>query len=125
MMAAAIALPAGSGLITAVCAALEVSRASVFRHRAALTALPRAVKPRPASMRALPKSERDQVLAHLRTSRFSDQTPAEVYATLLDEGIYLCSIRSMYRIYLTHHKHVVDLARKLCGDEVRVHDLAG
>jgi transposase InsO family protein len=46
----------------------------------------------------LPESERDQVLAHLRTPRFSDQTPTEVYATLLDEGVYLCSIRTMHRI---------------------------
>ena len=30
--------------------------------------------------------------------RFADQTPTEVYATLLDEGVYLCSIRTMYRI---------------------------
>jgi transposase InsO family protein len=46
----------------------------------------------------LPASERDQVLAHLRTPRFSDQTPTEVHATLLDEGVYLCSIRTMHRI---------------------------
>jgi len=38
------------------------------------------------------------VLAQLRTPRFADQTPTEVYATLLDEGVYLCSIRTMYRI---------------------------
>ncbi len=98
MMAAAIVLPAGSGLTTAVCAALGLSWASVLRHRAALTAPPRAAKPRLPSARALPESERDQVLAHLRTPRFADQTPTEVYATLLDEGVCLCSIRTMYRI---------------------------
>jgi transposase InsO family protein len=53
-------------------------------------------------VRALQESERDQVLAHLRTSRFADQTPTEVYATLLDEGVYLCSIRTMYRILAAH-----------------------
>jgi transposase InsO family protein len=98
MMAAAIALPAGSGLTSAVCAALPVSRASVLRHRAALTAPPRAGKPRPPSQRALPERERAQVLDHLRSPRFADQTPTEVFATLLDEGTYLCSIRTMYRI---------------------------
>lgn len=98
MMAAAIALPAGSGLTSAVCAALPVSRASVLRHRAALTAPPRAAKPRPPSQRALPERERVQVLDHLRSPRFADQTPTEVFATLLDEGTYLCSIRTMYRI---------------------------
>jgi len=75
MMAAAIALPAGSGLTTAICAALSVSRASVLRHRAALLAPPCAAKPRQPSPRALPEVERNQVLAHLRTPRFADQTP--------------------------------------------------
>ena len=98
MMAAASALPSGSGLTSAVCSALSLSRASVLRHRSALTAPHRAVKPRPPSARALPENERDQVLAQLRTPRFADQTPTEVFATLLDEGTYLCSIRTMYRI---------------------------
>ena len=96
MMDAVVALSPASGLTTAVCAALEVSRASVHRHRRALTAPPRATKPRPVVARALRTSERDQVLAHLRAHRFADQTPTEVYATLLDEGVYLCSIRTMY-----------------------------
>jgi len=101
-MAAAITLPAGSGLTTADCAALEVSRASVHRHRVALSAPSRAAKPRHPVARALPESERDQVLAHLRTPRFADQTPTEVFATLLDEDVYLCSIRTMYRILAAH-----------------------
>ena len=95
-MAAVVALTPGSGLTTAVCTALEVSRASVHRHRAALTAAPRVTKPRPSVARALPERERDQVLAYLRTPRFSDQTPTEVYATLPGEGVYLCRVRTMY-----------------------------
>jgi len=46
----------------------------------------------------LPESERNEVLNHLRSPRFADQTPTEVFATLLDAGTYLCSIRTMYRI---------------------------
>jgi putative transposase len=42
--------------------------------------------------------EREQVLEVLHQERFIDRAPAEVYATLLDEGLYLCSIRTMYRI---------------------------
>ena len=76
MRTAVAALIPGSGLTTAVCAGLEVSRASVHRHRTALLAPPRAPKPRPPVARALPENERDQVLAHLRTARFADQTPA-------------------------------------------------
>mgnify|MGYP005862202967 CR=1 FL=1 len=98
MMATAIALPADSGLTTAVCAALSVSRASVHRRRAALTAPPPVRKARTPSSRALPENERNAVLQHLRSPRFADQTPTEVFATLLDEGTYLCSIRTMYRI---------------------------
>ena len=97
-MAAVVALTPGSGLTAAVCAALAVSRASVHRHRVALTAPPRLETRRGPSAPALPESERDQVLAQLRTPRFADQTPTEVYATLLDEGIYLCRVRTMYRI---------------------------
>jgi putative transposase len=44
------------------------------------------------------ESERQEVLSHLHADRFIDKAPAEVYATLLDEGKYLCSTRTMYRI---------------------------
>ena len=101
-MAAVVALIPSSGLTTAVCTALEVSRASVHRHRTALIAPPRATKPRQPVARALRTSERDQVLAYLRAPRLADQTPTEVYATLLDEGVYPCSIRTMYRILAAH-----------------------
>jgi putative transposase len=111
VIAAVVALPPCSGLTTAACAALEVSRTSVHRHRVALLAPPRVAKSRPPSARALPENERDQVLAHLRTPRFADQTPTEVYATLLDEGVYLCSIRTMYRI-LAAQGEVVERRRQ-------------
>jgi putative transposase len=42
--------------------------------------------------------EREMVLGHLHEERFQDHSPAAVYATLLDEGIYHCSIRTMYRL---------------------------
>ncbi len=38
------------------------------------------------------------MLDHLHAERFRDKAPAEVYATLLDEGTYLCSVRGMHRI---------------------------
>ena len=106
-MAEVVALTPGSRLTAAICTALKVSRASVHRHRVALTAPPRAEMARGPSARAPPEttgpeSERDQVLAQLRTPRFADQTPTEVYATLLDEGIYLCRVRTMYRILAAH-----------------------
>lgn len=54
--------------------------------------------PRRLHHRALSPAERQGVLEVLHEARFVDQAPAEVYAILLDEGRYLCSIRTMYRI---------------------------
>jgi len=54
--------------------------------------------PRPAPPRTLSVIERQAVLDVLHTDRFVDKAPAEVYATLLDEGTYHCSVRTMYRI---------------------------
>jgi hypothetical protein len=47
---------------------------------------------------ALSALERETVLAVLRSERFVDQSPAQIWATLLDEGQYLCSERTMYRL---------------------------
>ena len=48
--------------------------------------------------RSLSDAERREALAVLRSERFVDQAPASVYATLLDEDRYICSISSMYRL---------------------------
>src|SRR5690349_18493129 len=98
MMQAAIALPANSGLMAGACAALGLARASVYRARTRLLREPPSRPARPVPPRALGAEERSRVLDVLRTPRFADQAPAEIYATLLDEGVYLCSIRTMYRI---------------------------
>lgn len=52
----------------------------------------------PVWERRLTEEEREAVRQALYSERFMDQTPAEVYAALLDEGVYLCSVRTMYRI---------------------------
>jgi putative transposase len=78
--------------VLAVCMALAFARATFYRRRAAK---PRGCR-RP-SPRALSAAERDRVLKVLLEPRFADLVPAEVHATLLDEGTYLCSERTMYR----------------------------
>lgn len=78
----------------AACEALGVARATVYRRRA--PARPSA--PRPTPPRALAPVERQRVLETLNGERFLDQAPAQVHATLLDEGTYLCSPRTMYRL---------------------------
>jgi len=84
--------------VKAACEALDVPRASFYRKRTSGD-----VSPMPAAAvrfapRALISAEREAVLACLHEERFQNCAPAAVYATLLDEGRYHCSIRTMYRI---------------------------
>jgi putative transposase len=82
----------------AACAALGRSRATYYRrHRRSPPRPwpPREPTPQP---RALSAAERAEVLGVLHHERFVDQAPASVYATLLDEGRYLCSVPTMYRL---------------------------
>ncbi len=58
--------------------------------------------PRPTPERALSKTEQQHVLAVMNSERFCDFAPEQIYATLLDEGIYLCSARTMYRLLSAH-----------------------
>jgi putative transposase len=96
-MAAVTELAADVGTIAA-CDALRMPRASYYRHRcAASSPAVTPARPGPLPARALRPAERETVLAHLHGERFQDRSPAAVYATLLDEGEYHCSIRTMYR----------------------------
>ena len=81
---------------SAACAALAVSRATHYRRTRSPRLGPPA--PRPSPARALTETERTAVLDLLHTERFLDASPAATYATLLDEGTYLASERTMYRI---------------------------
>ena len=78
------------------CEAIGVPRATVYRHRLPKTSA--APRPRAASPRALSGEERKRVLEVLHDEEFADKAPAETYAKLLDQGTYLCSIRTMYRV---------------------------
>jgi len=77
------------------CDALAVPRASYYRWR---RPPPARATERSRPRRALAPNEQQEVLALLDSPRFVDQAPREVYATLLDEGGYLCSTRTMYRL---------------------------
>ena len=95
MRAAAEALAPTVGL-SAACRALGVPRASVYRQRN--PGVPSPPRPRRPPSHALASREKEQVLDTLHEERFVDRAPAAVYATLLEEGRYLCSIRTMYRV---------------------------
>lgn len=97
MIATAEHLAATLGLVTA-CDVLQVPRSSVYRARQPLAR----TRPKADPVRALSTPERDVVHHTLNSDRFADQSPREVYATLLDEGTYLCSPRTMYRVLDEH-----------------------
>jgi putative transposase len=71
-------------------------RATHYRHLKGPRLGPPA--PRPAPVNALSETERQRVLDVLRSPEFCDLAPAQVWARLLDEGIWLCSISTMYRL---------------------------
>ncbi|MEA5599176.1 DDE-type integrase/transposase/recombinase, partial [Rivularia sp. UHCC 0363] len=83
--------------VAPACVGLGLCRATYYRHQSPPSPT---LKPRRDSARKLTPSEVQRVLELLNSPRFMNQSPAEVYATLLDEGTYLCSIRTFYRILM-------------------------
>ena len=83
--------------ILAACDALAVSRAALYRRHRPPGPSKREHVPAP-SPRRLDDGERQHLLDTLHQAEFADQPPTEVYATLLGRGVYLASIRTMYRV---------------------------
>ena len=84
--------------IAVACAVLGIARASFYRARRGLAQKVAAHHTRPVPARALEAAERAAVIELLHQQRFADRSVREVYAALLDEGRYLCSIATMYRL---------------------------
>ena len=82
------------------CKALGVARSTFYRRQKPAHGRQ---QPRKRPARALDASEREAVRDTLASERFVDRSPAAVVATLLDEGSYLCSERTMYRILAEDH----------------------
>lgn len=80
--------------VVAACAALCMSRSRYYRARKPKPE----PAPRPRPVRALSDEERAKVLATLDSDEFMDKAPAQIFAKLLEDGTYLCAIRTMYRI---------------------------
>lgn len=86
------------GNASAICDAIGIPRSSYYRLLKPPTTGGILSTWRPRSHRALSSDEVQQVVDVLYEIRFLDKSPAQVYAALLDEGRYLCSISTMYRI---------------------------
>jgi putative transposase len=78
---------------------LGVARATYYRKQ--IVAVQK-TEPQPRSCsvsgRALTQEQQQEVLDHLHSERFRDKAPPQVYTLLLDDGIYLCSVATMYRL---------------------------
>ena len=114
-----------------------------YRHRKQVAAgrLPkRAAKgppqPRPVPRWTIPDAERERIRNILCEPRFCDLAPAQVYNTLLDEGVYVCSESTMYRILRVHdlsrerrrghrrHHHTVPVLRATAPNQVWTWDIS-
>jgi len=78
------------------CDLLGRARASHYRTKSPTVPAPRSPRPTPAN--ALTAAERQEVLKVLNSGRFVDKSVAQTWATLLDEGTYLCSRSTMHRL---------------------------
>jgi putative transposase len=107
-MSAAYALSQDVGK-KAACEALAVPRPTFYRHMSPESSQEQ--KSRPVPVLALTKQERKTVIDILHSERFQDKAPRQVYATLLDEGQYHCSVRTMYRILTDEHGDVKERRR--------------
>jgi putative transposase len=94
--------------IQPACDALGLNRASFYRAKAPHTK----VVERPRPPLELSREEEQHALDMLHSERFMNCSPYQVYATLLDEGVYLCSIRTFYRI-LERHSEVRERRNQL------------
>jgi putative transposase len=89
--------------VVSACQVLEIPRATYYRARARSRALAETStssgesSSRQRSPRALSEAERHEVIAVLDSERFVDKAPPTIYAELLDEDRYVCSVRTMYR----------------------------
>jgi len=91
------------------CEAVGLSRSTYYRT---LSRVKPVQETRSKHFRALSEQEEKEVLGCLNSERFVDKSPAEVYATNLDEGNYQCSLSTMYRI-LRKHKQVRERRNQL------------
>jgi len=80
------------------CSAMGMSRSTFYRRQRSGKRRSGAGSKSRRSHRALGLEERARVLEELDSERYMDKSPRQVYASLLDEGVYLCCVRTMYRI---------------------------
>ena len=111
MMAACAEMASVTGVAEA-CRILKIPTSSLYRLRKPVDKSPKPTREWAKPQRALDDAEKETVRNVLNSERFQDQSPREVYATLLDEGVYHCHWRTMYRI-LDEYKEVRERRNQL------------
>jgi putative transposase len=111
-MSAAASISKDIGVVAA-CDAFSIPRATFYRQHKKQTLTEKKTQMRAAPPLALSKEEQQTVLDTLHSERFVDKAPHQVYAQLLDEGVYQCSIRTMYRLLKKHHGAVKERRRQV------------
>lgn len=102
------------------CEALQISRATFYRHLN--PDIPNPCK-RPKPPLALDEQEKQMVIDTLHSEQFCDLSPYQVYAQLLDNDQYLCSIRTMYRILKDFHGEVKERRRQVAHHQYQKPEL--
>src|SRR5690349_8504977 len=92
------------GSVRAACRAAGRPQANHYRRHRQSPKPVKATAERRAQPRALSQAERDSVRALLNSEPFADKAPAAVYHELLDEGVYLASVSTMYRVLREHNE---------------------
>jgi len=109
-MSTVLALRNDVGLMAA-CDSLSIARSTVYRYQSQSGVNAGDRKPERCPPLALTDQEKQTVLDVLYSDRFADKAPQQVYATLLDEGTYHCSVRTMYRLLKREHGSVKERRR--------------
>lgn len=78
-----------------MCDSLDLARATYYRMNQSKN---KVEKKKQFSPRKLTEHEEEKILSVLNSRKYCDMAPCEIYTTLLDESVYLCSPRTMYRI---------------------------
>jgi len=87
--------------VTRACTSLLLPRSTYYSWSAAASGVVRERKPRRPSSRALSEAERELAIATITSPEYVDKAPASIVAGLLDRGVYICSVRTLYRLLAT------------------------
>lgn len=84
--------------VSRACKSLDLARSTYYARLRPRPPIP--AKPRPRPVRMLSQEEHDEAVALLTSELYVDKAPASIVASLLDLGIYICSVRTFYRILM-------------------------